>query len=152
MELPDKRIGRYINSELDLNDEQIEQFRQFRRKYNRKANGILDNMEDIRSGMLDVFKSTAPDRQKYEELAKALGAEHRELKELTFDYYANMLSVLDEIQKPKMSEVFEAMLTVDGFAKTPNHQDKEFNSISDEPAEPKTTQENESDEFEEFQQ
>ena len=152
LELPDNRIGRYINRELDLNDEQINQFRQFRRKYNRTANGILGDMEDIRSGMLDIFKSTTPDKKEYEKLAADLGAKHIELKELTFDYYANMLSVLDESQKQKMSEVFEAMLTIEGFAKTPNHEDKECRSNAEEPVKSKKTQKVEKDEFEEFRQ
>lgn len=125
LELPDQKIGRYINHELDLDSQQKEKFRKFRRQYNRKANSILDDMQQIRSGMLEIFKSTSPDRQKYEELAGELGIKHSELKELTFDYYDNMLSVLDDTQKPKMSELFEAMLTSEGFAKTPVHNDRQ---------------------------
>lgn len=152
LELPDNRIGRYINRELDLNDEQTDQFRQFRRKYNRAANGILGDMEDIRSGMLDIFKSTTPDKNEYDKLAADLGAKHIELKELTFEYYANMLSVLEESQKPKMSEVFEAMLTIEGFAKTPEHGNKECKTNAEQPVKSKKTQKVEKDEFEEFRQ
>ncbi|HRQ31047.1 MAG TPA: hypothetical protein PLU49_13275 [Saprospiraceae bacterium] len=123
MELPNEKLGRYINGELNLSGSQTDQFRKFRRQYNRKANGILDDMQGIRAEMLEIFKSTEPDRQKYDKLAADLGAKHCKLKELTFDYYFNMLSVLEEDQKPKMSEIFEAMLTSEGFAKTPVHHD-----------------------------
>lgn len=123
MELPNEKLGRYINGELDLSSSQTDQFRKFRRQYNRKANGILDDMQDIRAEMLEIFESTEPDRQKYDKLAADLGTKHCKLKELTFDYYFNMLSVLDDDQKPKMSEIFEAMLTSEGFAKTPVYHD-----------------------------
>lgn len=154
LELPDHRIGRYINRELDLNANQIKHFQKYRRHYNRKANGILDDMQDIRSGMLDVFKSTNPDRKIYEALAGELGAKHRELKELTFDYYVNMLSELDETQQPKMSEIFEAMLTVEGFAKTPEHHNNTecIPNSGEQVDSGKIHQNINNDEFEEFHQ
>jgi Spy/CpxP family protein refolding chaperone len=124
LELPDSRIGRYINYELDLDEDQMVQFRKFRRKYNRKANGILNDMQDIRSEMLEVFRSKDPDSIAYKTLASQLGNKHQQLKIMTFGYYTSMLGVLKEEQKSKMSELFEAMLTHEGNAKTPQHHDK----------------------------
>lgn len=119
IEIPDSQFGRFFSDELNLNDDQQERFREFRRKYNRSANQTLIEMQEIRNEMASVLKTAHPDRKKLDNLADKLGQKHRELKGLTFDYYFNMQSILDEGQQEKMIEIFQAMLTETGDAKTP---------------------------------
>lgn len=126
MELPDQQMGKYLNKEFNLTDDQINNFKKFRRKYNRGANSILNDMQQIRAQMLEILKSTIPNEKEYHDLANDLGNKHHDLKILTFQYYSNMLGELPDSQKNKMSEIFEAMLTHEGNAKTPKYYDSYF--------------------------
>lgn len=119
IEIPDRQFGRFFNEELNLSNEQQNSFREFRRNYNRAANRILFEMDEIRIEMANTLKSAHPDRKVLDKLAEKLGNKHEALKGLTFDYYFNMQRVLDKVQQEKMVGIFQAMLTETGDAKTP---------------------------------
>lgn len=119
IELPDRQFGRFFNDELNLDSDQQEKFREFRRHYNRSANQVLNEMQTIRSKMANTLNVVHPDRKELDRLADQLGQKHCELKKLTFDYYENMQKVLNEDQQQKMVTIFQAMLTETGDAKTP---------------------------------
>jgi len=119
IEIPDKQFGLFFSDELNLNDDQQERFREFRRKYNRSANQTLSELQEIRNEMASTLKTVYPDRKRLDKLGEELGEKHRELKGLTFDYYFNMQRILDEGQQEKMVEIFQAMLTETGDVKTP---------------------------------
>lgn len=119
--MPDEQLGRYFRDVLELNDDQIVKFRDFRQTYNRSANGVLSEMQQIRMNMMEVLHSTSPKRDQLSSLSDRLGEKHKDLKELTFDYYINMQSVLDNEQQEIMIDIFQAMLTSEGYAITPDH-------------------------------
>jgi Spy/CpxP family protein refolding chaperone len=121
IEMPDEQLGRYFRDALDLDEQQIVQFRSFRQNYNRKANGVLSEMQQIRNQMMKALHYARPDRNKLSQLSSDLGEKHKELKELTFDYYTNMQSVLNPDQQEIMIDIFQAMLTSEGYARTPDH-------------------------------
>jgi Spy/CpxP family protein refolding chaperone len=121
MAMPDSQLGKYFSEVLDLNEEQVDHFRTFRQTYNRKANGILYKMQDIRNEMLKALDSATPDRDLLNQLSAELGNKHNELKLLTFDYYINMQAVLNPEQQKEMTDIFQAMLTSEGYAVTPEH-------------------------------
>jgi Spy/CpxP family protein refolding chaperone len=121
MAMPDSQLGKYFNEVLDLNEEQIIHFRTFRQSYNRKANSVLYEMQNIRNEMLKALNSTTPNRDVLTQLSNELGEKHNELKLLTFDYYINMQAVLKPEQQKEMIDVFQAMLTSEGYAVTPEH-------------------------------
>jgi Spy/CpxP family protein refolding chaperone len=116
--VPDSQLGRFFNDELNLDANQQEQFREFRRTYNRSASAILWEMEEVRSKMAKELNSARPARTQLDQLADQLGDKHKALKKLTFDYYFNMQSALKEEQQEKMVKIFQAMLTDEGNAKT----------------------------------
>lgn len=119
IEVPETQLGRFFKDELNLNNEQNIEFRNFRQSYNRSANKVLGEMLEIRNEMLGELNKKTPQRDKLDKLADQLGEKHKQLKGLTFDYYLNMQSVLDDVQQEKMVEIFQAMLTDEGYAETP---------------------------------
>lgn len=121
IEMPDSRIGRFFKDELQLDEDQMNSFRECRRTYNRSANSLLTNMHVVREKMVEELKQVVPERKKLDDLAQILGDYHRDLKGLTFDYYFSMQEVLNEEQQDKMVTIFQAMLTEQGYAKTPGH-------------------------------
>ena len=122
IEVPDQRLGRFFRDQLELDNSQQMKFREFRQIYHRSTNTIILEMQEIREDMVNRLKKKKPNRSKLNDLATKLGDRHIQLKQLTFDYYLNMQSVLNEDQQDKMAEIFQAMLTDEGYAKTPNHQ------------------------------
>ena len=116
--VPDSQLGRFFMDELNLNAAQQDRFREFRRNYNRSAGAVMREMQSIRYEMIQELNAVHPNREKLDNLAGQIGQKHKELKILTFDYYFNMQSVLDEEQQGKMVKIFQAMLTEEGDAKT----------------------------------
>jgi Spy/CpxP family protein refolding chaperone len=119
--VPDSRMGRFFRTELGLNEDQTGQFREFRQLYHHGANDVMGEMQEIRNEMIDVLNTKNPKRSKLDRLSNDLGEKHKELKALTFDYYFNMQSVLNEDQQGEMVVIFQSMLTDEGYAKTPSH-------------------------------
>jgi Spy/CpxP family protein refolding chaperone len=117
--VPESQLGRFFLNELSLDPNQQDQFREFRRTYNRSARRVLLEMEEVRSKMVEELNSARPNRNQLDQLADQLGENHKALKKLTFDYYFNMQSALKVGQHEKMAEIFQAMLTDEGNAKTP---------------------------------
>jgi hypothetical protein len=67
---PCRQFGNFIAQELDLDASQQEQFRDFRRVYNRSANRTLMAMNSVRSRMARELRSVDPDRDQLDQLAE----------------------------------------------------------------------------------
>jgi hypothetical protein len=119
IEAPANQFGKFFTDELNLNADQQDKFREFRRTYNRSANQVLLDMESIRGEMAKQLNTVHPNRGKLNQLSEELGEKHKLLKNLTFDYYFNMQSVLNEDQHAKMVVIFQSMLTREGEVLTP---------------------------------
>ena len=119
MEMPDFQSGQYFRDALQLNEEQVIQFRQYRQSYHRMANRVLSEMQNIRGRMLKKLESVEPVNEELQSLSDDLGNKHKVLKELTFEYYYNLQGVLDPEQQKVMVDIFQAMLTYEGYAETP---------------------------------
>ena len=113
-DMPPRQFGSYIASELELYEMQLTKFREFRRSYNRSANRTVASMTVIRNRMARELNSVQPDREQLSRLAEALGERHKDLKIITFDYYFNMLSVLEPGQSEKLATYFQSMLSAPG--------------------------------------
>lgn len=121
IEVPNSRLGRFFREELELNSVQHQKFRGFRQHYHQTTNKLLGDMQVIRNTILHELNNRNPNRKKLDKLAHKIGEMHTELKGLTYDYYLNMQGVLNESQQDKMVNIFQSMLTEEGFAKTPHH-------------------------------
>ncbi len=117
IEVPDNQIGKFLYNELNLDSNQQDMFREYRRKYNCSANKAISEMNSIRNNMALELNSVKPDRKKLNNLSYKLGEKHKELKGYTFDYYFNMQRVLNKDQQKKMVDIFQAMLTDSGDAR-----------------------------------
>ncbi len=120
IKIPSSQVGQFFKSELSLSEDQAVLFRKYRRTYNQSANHVLHSMETIREKMAAELKSSNPDREKLNAFAVQLGDKHKVLKEYTFDYYFNLQSALEADQQEKMIDIFQAMLTEQGYVKTPS--------------------------------
>lgn len=108
-----------LTANLNLDANQHNQFRDFRRAYNRQANRILRDMQQIRNQMADELGKTNPDVNQFDKLARQLGEQHYELKKLTFQFYSNMQQILNAEQQTILASQFRAMLNNEGNINTP---------------------------------
>jgi len=108
--IPGEQRTRFFRDELNLTTEQLEQFRDMNRNFNRTARNIEMNLVELRKNMIDELGSTNPDNTKLDQLATEIGDNHRELKQLTNTFYLNMKKICTSEQQVKLYQIFQSML------------------------------------------
>jgi len=109
-EMPSEQRAHFLVDQLNLDQEQADRFRELNRTFNRKANPITHQLEDLRIEMLDELASDRPDKEKLENIAIEIGKLHTNLKETTIDFYSQMKSVCNQEQQTKLYQIFHSML------------------------------------------
>ena len=122
IEVPNDHLGRIFRDELNLNQQQHNQFRTFRQVFHSQSNQILNDMQDVREDMLEELAKQKPDTVKLHQLSGSIGDLHRELKLHTFEYYFNMKKICNTKQKEKLHEIFKSMISPDGNLRLPTKQ------------------------------
>ena len=107
--IPDYGLGRFFREELNLTREQQQQFRSFRQNYRLQASKIIKQMQEKRLEMLDELSVENSDTVRLHQIADEIGAFHRELKHLTFEYYLNLKDICNDQQRDKLFRMFKAM-------------------------------------------
>ncbi|MDA3816824.1 MAG: periplasmic heavy metal sensor [Prolixibacteraceae bacterium] len=108
--VPDQQIGRFFRDTLNLNPEQQQQFRTYRREYHRNANDILIDLQQIRAEMTNLLSQSQLNNTELDNLANQLGERHAQLKKETFNYYYNLRNELDDEQQVTLEQIFRSML------------------------------------------
>lgn len=106
VELPSEQRTRFFRDQLNLNIDQISQFRDLNRDFNRNARLITDRLEELRVQMVDEMGKEDPSQEVLESISKEIGEKHAELKEQTIKYYLGMKAVCDSTQQKKLKEIF----------------------------------------------
>lgn len=118
-EMPNEQRTRFLVEQLNLNVEQADQFRNLNRTFNRTANPVTRELEQLRLEMLEELAASQPDKNKLENIAREIGDLHTELKETTIDFYLQMKSVCTEEQQTKLYQIFHSMLNQEEDVKLP---------------------------------
>lgn len=122
VEVPAEQRTRFFREQLNLNQEQGNQFRELNRNYNRTAREITIQLEKLRNEMVEELGKTEPAKEKLDEITKTIGELHTQLKNVTIDYYLGMKTVCDDNQKEKLNEIFQSMLKQNEDVKLPGRQ------------------------------
>ncbi len=130
IDVPDTRLGRFFREELNLSNEQHQQFRTFRRNFHYKANNITQKMQILRNDMLTELKKENSDTVYLHKLAKEIGNLHTELKHLTFEYYLDMKNVCNDDQKEKLYQIFNSMMNKNAEIKMPKKHPQNFQNMN----------------------
>jgi len=119
IEVPTEQRTRFFREQLNLAPEQVTQFRELNRNYNRTAWEITHQLERLRAEMVEEMGKPDADRQRLDEITKEIGELHTRLKNVTIDYYMGMKTASDEEQKEKLNEIFKSMLKQNEDVKLP---------------------------------
>ncbi|MEN8116621.1 MAG: periplasmic heavy metal sensor [Bacteroidota bacterium] len=109
VEMPSQQRTRFFREQLNLNQEQLDIFRELNRDYNRAAWQITNDLEALRIEMIKEMGGENPDQKKLDSITKHIGEHHTNLKQLTIGYYMDMKEACDEDQQEKLNEIFISM-------------------------------------------
>lgn len=117
--IPGEQRTRFFRDELNLNDDQIDQFRQINRTFNRTARGIEMNLAQLREDLINELGTPNPDSSRLHQMATDVGDNHRELKQVTTTFYLDMKKLCTPEQQAKLHEIFQSMLNKDNQVNLP---------------------------------
>lgn len=105
-EIPSEQRTRFFREQLNLNQDQLEVFRELNREFNRSARRESDELEELRLQMVEEMGKDSPSQERLDSIAQEVGGHHSELKEITMNYYLKMKAVCDSSQQEKLKEIF----------------------------------------------
>ena len=117
--IPGEQRARFFRDQLNLNDEQLDQFRDINRTFNRTARGIEMNLAQLREDLIKELGTQNPDSARLNQMAIEVGNNHRELKQVTITFYLNMKKICTAEQQVKLHEIFQSMLNKDNQVNLP---------------------------------
>lgn len=117
--LPGEQRTRFFRDELNLDADQINQFREINRTFNRTARGIEMNLAQLREDMIKELGTQNPDSTRLIQIAMEVGNNHRELKQVTTTFYLDMKKICTDEQQIKLHEIFQSMLNKDNQVNLP---------------------------------
>ena len=126
IEIPNSHLGRFFRDELNLSNEQHQQFRVLRQDFHTNANVLTSEMQVKRNEIMFQLGKEKADTVYLHTLAKEIGNLHEDLKHLTFEYYLDMKSICNEEQKDKLFQIFNTMTNNGGEIEMPNNQQTNF--------------------------
>lgn len=109
-----ERGTQFFGEQLNLNPDQILQFREIHREYNRSANRIIREMEFYRIQMVNEMGKPDTDREQIRQNNQEFGKLHEDLKNITADYYLKMKDLCNEEQQQRLYEIFSDMVKTEG--------------------------------------
>lgn len=117
--IPGEQRTRFFRDQLNLNNEQLDQFRDINRTFNRTARGIEMNLAQLREDLIKELGTQNPDSIRLNQMATEVGNNHRELKQVTTTFYLNMKKICTAEQQAKLHEIFQSMLNKDNQVNLP---------------------------------
>ena len=117
--IPGEQRPLFFRDQLSLNDDQLDQFRDINRTFNRTARGIEMNLAQLREDLIKELGTQNPDTTRLNQMATEVGNNHRELKLVTTTFYLNMKKICTAEQQIKLHEIFQSMLNKDNQVNLP---------------------------------
>ena len=115
----------FLKQELDLTEEQIEQFEAHMREFRIEAEPILDSLRQMRRSILNEISADEPNIEKLDELAEEIGTLEIVLKKKLITHFIKGKSFLTpEQQKRFFSRFMEGLDRTRGFRGRGNRIEK----------------------------
>ena len=117
--IPGEQRTRFFRDQLNLNADQLDQFREINRTFNRTARGIEMNLAYLREDLINELGFQNPDSTRLNQMADEIGENHRKLKQVTTAFYLNMKKICTTEQQAKLHLIFQSMLNKDNQVNLP---------------------------------
>jgi len=117
--VPGEQRTRFFRDQLNLDDDQLNEFREINRTFNRTARDIEMSLSLLRKEIVNELGTASPDSIKLDSLATEIGKNHRELKQVTTRYYLDMKKISTPEQQARLYEIFQSMLNKENQVNLP---------------------------------
>ncbi len=105
--------GRFFRDQLNLNQEQMDQFVRFNAEFRQQARDINRNLNRHRNQMLTELAAADSDTGKLNLLSDSIGFLHSDLKKVTYNYYLNFKKICTPEQQENLELLFSGIFTND---------------------------------------
>jgi Spy/CpxP family protein refolding chaperone len=106
--ITDERVMLFRDN-LQLTDEQMNEFAGVNRSFNQNAMDISNRLERLRRDMVDELAGNEPDMKRIEGITSQVGMLHQELKMSTANYYLRLKAICNPEQQEGLKEMFVIM-------------------------------------------
>jgi Spy/CpxP family protein refolding chaperone len=110
IEVPTEQRTKFFKEQLSLLPGQMDPFREFNRNYNRATNAVAHKLEVLRVEMVGELGKENPDKNRLNEITAEIGNLHKDLKNITIEYYQQMNNICDASQRKKLNGIFMSMV------------------------------------------
>ncbi len=107
------RNAAFFIQNLNLTESQAQSFRNLHRRYNRTANRIAADLNNLRIQMVDELGQNESNSDRLSAINGNFGLLHEELKDATVDYYLSMKEICDSLQREQLYTLFSEMVSVE---------------------------------------
>jgi len=100
----------FLQRELDLTEQQAQQFQTLRQQYLLTSRTIMSEIHQLREELTDELFAASPDAQKADKLAEEIGAKHAALELLLFRHFLELKAVCQPAQQTKFQSLIRDLL------------------------------------------
>ena len=108
-----KYSGRYFRDQLNLNNDQMDRFKEFNPRFRQHVRDINIDLSKKRQQMLMEMSAVKSDTARLDMLSDSIGCLHADLKKLTYRYYMDFKKLCDKQQQEKLEQLFGEMFATD---------------------------------------
>ncbi len=101
--------GRYIKSELGLDQSQLEFYRNESRQFRHYANEEINNLNFYKNKLSQEMHKETPNRNLTRIYSDSIGIAHANLKEITTDFYLKLRQNCTPSQAQKLEKIFDPL-------------------------------------------
>jgi len=101
--------GKYLKSELNFDQSQLEFYRNESREFRHSANGAINSLNSYKSKLSQEIHKETPNRDKTKLYSDSIGIAHAHLKEITTDFYLKLRHNCTPEQATKLEKIFEPL-------------------------------------------
>ena len=105
--------GRAIRDQLQLTDEQMNQFRNINRPFREKAWQIADDIRRNKATMIDLMSRDDVDTRSLDALSDSIGSSHARLRREMVQYFLQLKAMCTPEQRTKLVELFKQQMPGD---------------------------------------
>ena len=104
-EMRQQGMRKFFQDELNLNDDQVEEFHSSFTKYSEESREIAYKLKNERHEMMIELAKINPNQNKLDIIAKEIGDLHYELKKLTINHFLALKEICNEEQQINLQKM-----------------------------------------------
>ncbi|MFH5884131.1 periplasmic heavy metal sensor [Halalkalibaculum sp. DA3122] len=104
-----RRVQRFLERELELNQQQRTQIQQLRQQHMQRIRSVMEDVRKNRAVYFNILQTadTLEARGQIDSLARRIGHAHAELERANYDHFRKIRQILNENQRSRFDRILE---------------------------------------------